>query len=55
MAYDVPSTLGIHVIEVNTVSRDNLWVRDIGCGSHICIDMQGLTNSRKLTKRDSDL
>ena len=26
-----------------------------GCGSHICNDMQGLRNSRKLTKGESDL
>ena len=35
VACDVPSTSGIYVIEVNTISRDNLWVLDIGCGSHI--------------------
>ena len=39
MAYDAPSSLDIYVIEVNTVSRDNLWVLDTGCGSHRCNDM----------------
>ena len=36
---DVPSTLGIYVIEVNIVSLDNIWVYDTSCGSYIWIDM----------------
>ena len=55
VTYDAPSSSGIYVIEVNTVSRDNLWVLDTGCGSHIFHDMQGLRNSRKLAKEESDL
>ena len=53
VAYDAPSSSGIYVIEVNIVSRDNLWVLDTGCGSHTCNDMQGLRNSRKLAKGES--
>ena len=55
VACDAPSSSGIYVIEVNNVSYGNLWVLDTGCGSHICTDMQGLRDSRKLTKGESDL
>ena len=55
VACDAPTPSGIYVIEVNTVSYANLWVLDTGCGSHICTDMQGLRDSRKLTKGESDL
>ena len=30
VAHDAPSYLGIYVIKVNIVSRDNLWVLDTG-------------------------
>ena len=50
-----PSTSCMFIIEVNTVSHDNLWVLDTGCGSLICIDMQGLRNNRRLNKGESDL
>ena len=39
VACDAPSSSGIYVIEVNTISYGNLWVLDTGCGSHICTDM----------------
>ena len=55
VACDAPSTSGIYVIKVNTVSPDNIWVYDTGCGSYIWIDMQGLRKSRKVTKREFDL
>ena len=55
VACDVSSTSGNYVIEVNTTSQSNQWVLDTSYGSHICIDIQGLRNSRKLTKRESDL
>ena len=55
VAFDAPSSSGIYVIEVNTVSRDNLWVLDTDCGSHICNYMQGLRNSRRLAKGESDI
>ena len=54
VACDAPTPLGIYVIEVNTVSYGNLWVLDTGCGSHICIDMQGLRDNRKLKNGESD-
>ena len=34
-------TSGIYVIEVN-LSTSSSWVLDTGCGSHICINVQGL-------------
>ena len=33
VACDAPSSSGIYVIKVNTVSPDNTWVYDTGCGS----------------------
>ena len=33
VACDVPSTSGIYVIKVNSVSRDNIWVYVTNCGS----------------------
>ena len=38
-ASDVTSSLGIFIIEINTISKNNQWVLDIGSGSHICFDM----------------
>ena len=55
VACDAPTSLGIYVIEVNTVSHGNLWVLDTDCGSHICNDMLGLRNNRNLVKGESDL
>src|SRR5262249_19634955 len=48
------STSGIYVIEVNTNATVNNqdWVFDTDCGSHICCDMQGLKNSRRLSKEE---
>ena len=42
-------------MEVKIVSNDNQWVLDTGCGSHICTNMQGLRNSRRLRKGELDL
>ena len=39
VAYDVPSTLRIFVIKVNTISRDNIWLYDTSCDSYIWINM----------------
>ena len=55
VACDALTPSGIYVIEVNTVSYGNLWVLDTGCGSHICTDMQGRRDNKKLTKGESDL
>ena len=52
---DALSSSSIYVIEVNTISQSNQCVLDIGCDSHICIDMQGLHNSRKPTKGEFNL
>ena len=45
---------GIHVIQVN-LSTSKSWVLDTGCGSHICVNVQGLKQSRKLAKSEVDL
>ena len=54
VTYDVPSTLGIYAIKVNTVSPNDIWVYDTSCGSYLWIDMHGLRNNRKLTKGESE-
>ena len=45
---------GIFVIEVN-LSTSASWVLDTGCGSHICVNVQGLRSSRLLAKGEVDL
>ena len=55
VACDAPSSSGIYVITVNTVSLNNIWVCDTSCSSYIWFDMQGPRNSRKLTKGESHL
>ena len=55
VACDAPSSSGIYVITSNTISLNNIWVCDTSCGSYIWFDMQGLRDSRKLTKGESDL
>ena len=45
---------GIYVIEVN-LSTSISWVFDTGCGSHICVNVQGLKNNRSLAKGEVDL
>ena len=39
VACDAPSSSGIYVIKVNTISPNNIWVYDTNCGSYIWIDM----------------
>ena len=48
------TTSGIYVIEVN-LSTSPSWVLDTGCGSHICVNVQGLRSSRSLAKGEVDL
>ena len=55
VACDAPSSSGIYVITVNTVSPNNIWVCDTSCGSYIWFDMQGSRNIRKLKNGESDL
>ena len=55
VACDAQTSSGIYVIEVNTISHGNLWVLDIGYGSHICNAMHGLRDNRKVTKGEFDL
>ena len=43
------------VIEVNTVSNYNQWVLDTGFVSHICTNMQGVINNRRLNKGELNL
>ena len=54
-ASDTLFTSGKFVIEVNTISNNNQWVLDTSCSSHICINVQGLRNSRQLNKGQLDL
>ena len=44
----------IYVIEVN-LSTSVSWVLDTSCGSHICVNVQGLKNNRSLAKGKVDL
>ena len=48
------TTSGIYFIEVN-LSTSASWVLDIGCGSRICVIVQGLLSSRSLAKGEVDL
>ena len=48
------TTSCIYVIEVN-LSTSTSWVLDTGCGSHICVNVQGLRSSRSLAKGEVDL
>ena len=48
------TTSGIYVIEVN-LSTSASWVLDTGCGSHICVNVQGLRSSRSFAKGEVDL
>ena len=45
---------GIYVIKFN-LSPSTYWVLDTGCGSHICINVQGLRRSRLLEKGEVNL
>ena len=48
------TTSSIYVIEVN-LSSSASWVLDTRCGSHICVNVQGLRSSRSLAKGEVDL
>ena len=48
------SSSGIYVIQIN-FSPSSSWVLGIGCGSHICTNVQGLKRSRQLKKGEVDL
>ena len=41
-------TSGIYIIEVHNTSISSSWVLDTGSASHICMNLQGLRNRRKL-------
>ncbi|KAK8593576.1 hypothetical protein V6N12_045653 [Hibiscus sabdariffa] len=49
------SVSGIYVIDVHVSTSSSSWVLDTGCGSHICISVQGLHTRRNLAKGDVDL
>ena len=44
----------IFIIECN-FSSSTSWILDSGCSSHICMDLQGLSNQRKLLPGEVDL
>ena len=48
------TTSGIYVVEVNLCTYASC-VLDIGCGSRICVNVQGLRSSRSLAKGEVDL
>ena len=48
------TTSSIYVIEAN-MSTSASWVLDTRCGSHICVNVQGLQSSRSLAKGEVDL
>ena len=48
------TTSSIYVIEVNLYTSAS-WVLDTGCGSYICVNVQGLRSSRSLAKGEVDL
>ena len=54
VACDASSSSSIYVINIKTVSPNNIWVYDTSFGSCIWIDIQGLRSSRKLIKGESD-
>ena len=51
---NMTTSSGIHIIEVNLSTYDS-WVLDIGSGSHICTNVQGLKRSIILAKGEVDL
>ena len=51
---DEVSTSGIFVIDIH-FSTLTTWVLDTACGSHICTNVQGLKDSRKLDRNEVDL
>ena len=47
---------GILVIEINmSTNNSDCWVLDTACGSHICNNVQGLTDSRKVRPGEINL
>ena len=51
----VASTSGMFMIELHSTSTATSWVLDTGCGTHICSDMQGLRQSKKLKHGELNL
>ncbi|KAL0292374.1 UNVERIFIED_CONTAM: hypothetical protein Sradi_6991400 [Sesamum radiatum] len=47
---NLSSDQGMFVVEVNMITNSASWVLDIGCGAHICNDLQVLQRSRKLSQ-----
>ena len=43
------------MIELHSISSFDSWVLDTRCGSHICTNVQGLRESRKLKQGELDL
>lgn len=51
---EIAMTSGIYVIDI-LLSTSSSWVLDTGCGSHICLNVQGLKNRRLLKEGEVDL
>lgn len=43
------------MIELHSTSTSSSWILDTGCGTHICSDMQGLRQSKKLKHGELNL
>jgi transposase InsO family protein len=52
---NVPSSSGIHVIEINVTSSFSNWILDTGSCAHICRNVQALKNRRTLKKGEVQL
>lgn len=48
-------TLNIFMVKLQSASTSYYWILDTRCGTHICFDVHGLKQSRKLWHGDLDL
>ncbi|GJT63083.1 retrotransposon protein, putative, ty1-copia subclass [Tanacetum coccineum] len=46
---------GMYMIELHNTTTLNSWVLDTWCGTHICVALQGLKESRRLKHRELNL
>nr|GEV38605.1 hypothetical protein [Tanacetum cinerariifolium] len=46
---------GMYMIELHNTTTSDSWVLDTGCGTHICVVLQGLKESRRLKHGELNL
>ncbi|GJS04091.1 putative RNA-directed DNA polymerase [Tanacetum coccineum] len=46
---------GMYMIELHNTTTSDSWVLDTGCGTHICVILQGLKESRRLKHGELNL